>query len=195
MSSPNGKLDKMEVERERSPDRRSKSSRNQSAETHRTRRSHRSRSRDRDRERERRHRERDGVHDEKRIGTMTENATGVGTVTSTAAVATETGQRADTVNGTVSATGTATATTATIATDAGSVETKRKSHGKSMTESRESDPTTALKSHLFLPLQQLVLAMLNVDMVIGPGVRATPEKSTTNPCPSPTAAEAPFAVL
>lgn len=61
MSSPNGK---MEVDRAMSPDRRSKSSRNHSTETHRTRRSHRSRSRDRDR-RDRR-RERDEYDDRRR---------------------------------------------------------------------------------------------------------------------------------
>ncbi|KAK7694714.1 hypothetical protein QCA50_001902 [Cerrena zonata] len=61
MASPNGK---MEVDRVMSPDRRSKSSRNQSTETHRTRRSHRSRSRDRDR-RDRR-RERDDYEERRR---------------------------------------------------------------------------------------------------------------------------------
>ncbi|CCL99044.1 uncharacterized protein FIBRA_01053 [Fibroporia radiculosa] len=54
MSSPNGKMD---VDRERSPDRRSKSSRNHSTETHRTRRSHRSRSRDKERRDRRRDRD------------------------------------------------------------------------------------------------------------------------------------------
>ncbi|KAJ3551601.1 hypothetical protein NM688_g4611 [Phlebia brevispora] len=51
-----------------SPDRRSKSSRNHSTETHRTRRSHRSRSRDRDRERDRRdrRRERDDYEERRR---------------------------------------------------------------------------------------------------------------------------------
>ncbi|EMD42070.1 hypothetical protein CERSUDRAFT_90674 [Gelatoporia subvermispora B] len=49
--------DKMDIDRERSLDRRSKSSRNHSTETHRTRRSHRSRSRDKDREQRRRERD------------------------------------------------------------------------------------------------------------------------------------------
>ncbi|KAH9936987.1 uncharacterized protein B0H18DRAFT_183214 [Fomitopsis serialis] len=57
MSSANGKMD---VDREKSPDRRSKSSRNHSTETHRTRRSHRSRSRDKDR------RDRRDDHDDRR---------------------------------------------------------------------------------------------------------------------------------
>ncbi|KAI0932138.1 hypothetical protein AcW1_000658 [Taiwanofungus camphoratus] len=61
MSSPNGKMD---VDRERSPDRRSKSSRNHSTETLRTRRSHRSRSRER--ERRDRRRERDDYEDRRR---------------------------------------------------------------------------------------------------------------------------------
>lgn len=65
MTSPNGKMD---VDRERSPDRKSKSSRNHSTDTHRTRRSHRSRSRDKDRERERRERRRErDEHDERRV--------------------------------------------------------------------------------------------------------------------------------
>ncbi|PIL31901.1 transporter [Ganoderma sinense ZZ0214-1] len=63
MSSPNGKVDKMEVDRPRSLDRRSKSSRDHSTETLRTRRSHRSRSRererDKDKDKDRRHRDRD----------------------------------------------------------------------------------------------------------------------------------------
>ncbi|KIP03954.1 hypothetical protein PHLGIDRAFT_25854 [Phlebiopsis gigantea 11061_1 CR5-6] len=62
MSSPvNGKMD---VDRAISPGVRSKSSRNQSTETHRTRRSHRSRSRDRDRQE--RKRERDEPSDRRR---------------------------------------------------------------------------------------------------------------------------------
>ncbi|CAL1695695.1 unnamed protein product [Somion occarium] len=58
MSSPNGKMVVDPV----SPDRRSKSSRNHSTETHRTRRSHRSRSRERDRGKDRRDRRRE--HDD-----------------------------------------------------------------------------------------------------------------------------------
>jgi len=64
-SPPNGKMD---VDRALSPDRRSKSSRNHSVETHRTRRSHRSRSRERERDRDRRdrRRERDEGDDRRR---------------------------------------------------------------------------------------------------------------------------------
>ncbi|KAH8100679.1 hypothetical protein BXZ70DRAFT_1008166 [Cristinia sonorae] len=54
MSSPNGKMDV-----DKSPDRRSRSSRNHSTETHRTKRSHRSRSRERERDKDRRDRRRD----------------------------------------------------------------------------------------------------------------------------------------
>ncbi|RDX55794.1 hypothetical protein OH76DRAFT_568341 [Lentinus brumalis] len=68
ISSPNGKAEKMDVDRPKSPDRRSKASRDHSTETHRTRRSHRSRSRDRerDRDRDRRHRDRDDYDDRRR---------------------------------------------------------------------------------------------------------------------------------
>ncbi|KAI0094851.1 hypothetical protein BDY19DRAFT_46907 [Irpex rosettiformis] len=64
-SPPNAKMD---VDRPQSPDRRSKSSRNHSTETHRTRRSHRSRSRERERDRDRRDRrkDRDDVDDRRR---------------------------------------------------------------------------------------------------------------------------------
>ncbi|KAM5536237.1 hypothetical protein V8D89_010136 [Ganoderma adspersum] len=68
MSSPNGKADKMEVDRPKSLDRRSKSSRDHSTETLRTRRSHRSRSRERerDKDKDRRHKDRDDFDDRRK---------------------------------------------------------------------------------------------------------------------------------